>query len=90
LPSAANPTVTAGRQTHRLQMFHLSEIGVRIAPNPGLQKGSAVTVDGGDGPVRATVVWTSPTEAGLSFDQVLADVPAKRTMPSADRPSAAA
>jgi hypothetical protein len=46
--------------------------------------------DVGDGPVRATVVWTSLTEAGLSFDQGLADVPAKRTMPSADRPSAAA
>ncbi|HWN50004.1 MAG TPA: methyl-accepting chemotaxis protein [Xanthobacteraceae bacterium] len=82
--------VTAGGKTHRLQMFDLSEMGVRITPNPGFQKGSAVTVDVGDGPVRATVVWTSPTEAGLSFDQGLADVPAKRTMPSADRPSAAA
>jgi hypothetical protein len=71
-------------------MLDRSEVGVRITLNPGLQKGSDVTADVGDGPVRATVVWTSPTEAGLSFDQGLADVPAKRTMPSAERPSAAA
>jgi hypothetical protein len=61
--------VTAGGKTHRLQMFDLSEMGVRITPNPGLQKGSAVTVDVGDGPVQATAIWASPTEAGLSFEQ---------------------
>jgi len=80
--------VTAGGQTHRLHMLDVSEMGVRITPNPGLRDGSVATVDMGDGPVGATVIWTSPTEAALKFNQRLAGVPTERSLPA--RASAAA
>jgi methyl-accepting chemotaxis protein len=84
-----NIHVTAAGQTHRPQMLDFSENGARIAPNPGLQKGSAVTVDVGDGSTGATVAWANPAEAGLSFDEGLAGVPAIPAVSAGRTPAAA-
>jgi methyl-accepting chemotaxis protein len=73
--ATCNISVTSGNQTRYLNMLDISTTGARVTPNPGLVEGAAVTVDIGDGPVKAAVIWTSNTEAGLRFERPLAKVP---------------